>query len=75
MKSERWIEVTERFDWQVPGKRAVVSFAPGYVARMTQAQADDCVAAGKGRDADRPKGAKVSKKGEVSYEREKAGSN
>lgn len=32
--------LTERFDWRVPGKRAVMSWPPGEFL-LTRAQADD----------------------------------
>ncbi len=62
---ERWIETTAQFDWPVPGKRAMLSFAAGNVHRMTNTQADACIAAGKGFDASRPADVKVEKNGKV----------
>lgn len=46
-KTERWIELREKFDYRVPASRSVISFKPGRYF-MTKAQADEAVRLGKG---------------------------
>lgn len=66
----KWIALSAKFDYRVPGGRAMVSFEPGYTAYMPNAMADAAVAAGAGTVTEKPKGARVSKGGAVTYERE-----
>jgi hypothetical protein len=40
------VRLTSRFDWKVPGKRAVISFQPGPSVLMTKQQAEDAIAKG-----------------------------
>lgn len=48
--SERWVELTARFDYKVPGSRTVVSFGTiGKRYFMTKAQAEQAIAEGKGK--------------------------
>lgn len=47
-KTERWIELHEKFDWPIPGSRAFKAFKPGRHF-MTKAQAEEAVRLGKGK--------------------------
>lgn len=47
-KIERWVELHEKFDYRVPGKRSVVAFPPGRHF-MTIDQAREAYRLGKGK--------------------------
>ena len=67
----KWIALSAPFDYRVPGKRIVVSYAADYTAYMPNAHAEAAIKQGVGVATTKPKGAKVSKGGAVTYEREK----
>lgn len=68
----QWIALTRKFDYPVPGKRIVISYEADYTAYMPNAHAEAAIAEGAGTPVERPKGARVSKSGAVTYERGRA---
>lgn len=59
-----WVEISRKFDWRVPGKRAMKSFPVGEHF-MTDEQADEAERVGAGKRIERPAGKKVGKDGQV----------
>lgn len=66
----KWIAPSASFDYHVPGKRIIISYAADYTAYMPNAHAEAAIAAGVGAVVKKPAGAKVSKGGAVTYERD-----
>jgi hypothetical protein len=63
-----WVNMDRKFDWRVPGKRAMKSFPPGE-HYMTEEQATEAERVGAGtRMAERPEGKKVTKAGQTANE-------
>lgn len=60
----KWVELVARFDYRIPGKRAVKSFPVG-VFYMTDDQAREALRLGRGHEVGKPNGAKVDKRGNV----------
>lgn len=58
----KWIELTAKFDYHVPGKRAIMAFPVG-TFYMTDDQAREALRLGRGREAGKPAGVKVEKNG------------
>ena len=59
-----WVRLDRKFDWRVPGKRAMKAFPAGDHF-MTDEQADEAERVGAGVRIDKPAGKKTSKAGYV----------
>lgn len=59
-----WVSLTRKFDWRVPGKRAMKAFPAGEHF-MTDAAADEAERVGAGVRIDKPAGKKVTKAGQA----------
>ena len=57
-----WVLFNEKYDWRIPGRRAMRQFLPGQKVNVPQQCADDAIAAGKGELAENR--SKSSKKAE-----------
>lgn len=59
-----WVSLDRKFDWRVPGKRAMKAFPPGEHF-MTDEQADEAERVGAGRRVDKPEGKRTTKAGQT----------
>jgi hypothetical protein len=59
-----WVSLTRKFDYRIPGKRAMKAFHPGDVF-MTDAEADEAERQGAGKRIEKPDGKKVTKAGQT----------
>lgn len=59
-----WVRVDRKFDYRIPGRRAMKAFQPGDVF-MTDAEADEAERQGAGKRIEKPDGKKVTKAGQT----------